>query len=163
MDDIEINDDGVYSSEEEESYDEFEEEELEEVLEENGIDLEQTFALDETEAIKNIPPIVKFNEYTEIMKKADMDIDSYQSDLYMTKYEYTRLRGVRLQQLAAGSPPFVVLPAHVSTIEEIFDLEFEQKKLPFIIKRPMPNGDYECVKIKNLLYLPNLTSSSSNK
>jgi DNA-directed RNA polymerase subunit K/omega len=52
----------------------------------------------------------------------------------MTHYEFTRLRGIRLQQLEDGSEPFVKIQGH-ETFSEIFEKEAKNKKLPFIIHR----------------------------
>ena len=56
----------------------------------------------------------------------------------MTKYEYTRIRGIRLQQLEDGCEPFVIIRENASFIE-IFEKEFKEKKLPFILHRTL-NG-----------------------
>lgn len=116
-----------------------------------GLDL----GVEDTE-IEKSQPIE--NNFFNIMEKAN-SMEQHLSDPYMTKYEYTRIRGVRLQQLASGCPPFVVVPQHVTTIEEIFDLEFNEKRLPYIIKRPMPDGTFEYWKMKNLIYLPTLNET----
>lgn len=120
---------------------------------ENALGLD--IGLDDAEIEKKQPVE---NNFFNIMEKAN-SIEQHLSDAYMTKYEYTRIRGVRLQQLASGCPPFVVVPQHVTTIEEIFDLEFNQKRLPYIIKRPMPDGTFEYWKMKNLIYLPTLNNT----
>tara|TARA_Y100000389_G_scaffold203006_1_gene250083 strand:- start:15539 stop:15775 length:237 start_codon:yes stop_codon:yes gene_type:complete len=53
----------------------------------------------------------------------------------MTKYEYTRIRGIRLQQLIDGIPPFINVEPHES-YESIFNRELVEGKLPLIITRP---------------------------
>jgi DNA-directed RNA polymerase subunit K/omega len=53
----------------------------------------------------------------------------------MTKYEYTRIRGIRIQQLIDGMKPFVDCPANTS-YEEIVDKELRERKLPLMITRP---------------------------
>ena len=68
----------------------------------------------------------------------------------MTKYEYTKLRGFRLQQLASGCPPFVIVPENVRDMAEIFDLEFAQRRIPYIIKRQVSNTEYEYWKVRDL-------------
>jgi len=100
------------------------------------------------------------SDFFQIMQKATSGEDR-KSDPYLTKYEYTRVRGVRLQQLASGCPPFVLLPKHVNSIEEIFEMEFQQKRLPYLIRRPMPGGKFEYWKLKDLLYLPTLTETKA--
>ena len=65
----------------------------------------------------------------------------------LTKYEMTRVIGQRAKQLDAGAKAFVKVPLNVIDGYHIAVLELEQKKLPFIIKRPFPNGgvEYWCV------------------
>jgi len=69
----------------------------------------------------------------------------------MTRYEFTKLKGFRMQQLASGSIPFVAGNFH--SIEEIFHAEFREKKLPFIIKRQVSSIKYDFWRVKDLLYL----------
>ena len=52
----------------------------------------------------------------------------------MTHYEYTRIRGIRLQQLEDGVPPFVPVEKGDSNVD-IFNKEVKANKLPFIIHR----------------------------
>ena len=69
----------------------------------------------------------------------------------LSKYEYTRVIGLRISQLSTGSQPFIeiknfkILDNHI-----IAEKELEEKKLPFIILRPMPDGSCEYWKLKDL-------------
>ena len=54
----------------------------------------------------------------------------------MTHYEFTRIRGVHLQQLEDGMPPFVSVEPD-DTPATIFQKEVEAKKLPFVIIRTL--------------------------
>jgi len=62
---------------------------------------------------------------------------------FLTKYEMTRVLGQRAKQLDSGAKPFVKIPLNVIDGYHIAKLELEQKKIPFIIKRPFPNGGVE--------------------
>tara|TARA_B100001250_G_scaffold408571_1_gene431215 strand:- start:1829 stop:2068 length:240 start_codon:yes stop_codon:yes gene_type:complete len=53
----------------------------------------------------------------------------------MTKYEYTRIRGIRIQQLIDGMQPFVDYDKDESE-ESIFMRELKDKKIPLKITRP---------------------------
>tara|TARA_Y100000389_G_scaffold177697_1_gene190225 strand:- start:10274 stop:10510 length:237 start_codon:yes stop_codon:yes gene_type:complete len=55
---------------------------------------------------------------------------------YMTKYEYTRIRGIRIQQLIDGMKPFVEC-GEDDTYSDIFQKELAAKKIPLIITRPI--------------------------
>jgi len=62
---------------------------------------------------------------------------------FMTKYEKTRLLGIRSKQINDGASPFVEVPTGVIDGYTIAMMELEQKVLPFIIRRPMPSGASE--------------------
>jgi len=66
----------------------------------------------------------------------------------LTKYEYTRILGVRASQIENGASIFVETDLIDSYL--IARMELEQKKLPFIIKRPIPNGNIEYWKLEDL-------------
>lgn len=66
----------------------------------------------------------------------------------MTKYEYTRIKGERLQQLNSGSIPFVSYSTEEDTIERIFIREFRFGKLPLVVERKLPDGESQFIKIR---------------
>ena len=68
----------------------------------------------------------------------------------MTKYEKAKIIGIRAQQINSGSEPFI--PVDVNMIDglSIANEELLQKKIPFIIRRPMPNGSSEYWNIVDL-------------
>ena len=53
----------------------------------------------------------------------------------ITKYEYTRIRGIRIQQLIDGMKPLVKTDNDESE-EEIFLKELREKRIPLMITRP---------------------------
>lgn len=55
---------------------------------------------------------------------------------YMTHYEYTRMRGVRLQQLEDGMPPFVKVEEG-DTNAKIFQKEVDANMLPYTFIRKL--------------------------
>lgn len=67
----------------------------------------------------------------------------------MTKYEYTRIRGIRLQQLIDGIPPFVQVDTN-DTNERIFDKELLEGKLPFTVRRPTGLNKYVDIPVSKL-------------
>ena len=79
--------------------------------------------------------------------------ESHKSYPFLTKYESTRIIGFRANQLSQGAQPFVPVPDHVSDVREIARIELAAKRLPFIIKRPMPDGTYEYWRLQDLLQL----------
>ena len=69
---------------------------------------------------------------------------------FLTKYEMTRVIGQRAKQLDQGAKSFVKVPLNVIDGYQIALLELEQKKMPFIIKRPYPNGGVEYWNVSDL-------------
>jgi DNA-directed RNA polymerase I, II, and III subunit RPABC2 len=68
----------------------------------------------------------------------------------MTKYEKTRILGQRTKQLNEGSPAFIKIDSTVIDGYLIAVKELEQKKTPFIIRRPLPNGGSEYWRVQDL-------------
>jgi DNA-directed RNA polymerase I, II, and III subunit RPABC2 len=68
----------------------------------------------------------------------------------LTKYEKTRILGQRAKQIDNGAKPFVKVPPNVIDGYHVALLELEQKKIPFIIKRPFPNGGVEYWHVSDL-------------
>lgn len=68
----------------------------------------------------------------------------------LTKYEYTRILGVRAGQVDQGAALFITVPDTLIDSYLIAKEELHQKKLPFIIKRPIPNGMIEYWKLEDL-------------
>jgi DNA-directed RNA polymerase I, II, and III subunit RPABC2 len=68
----------------------------------------------------------------------------------LTKYEKTRILGQRAKQLNEGAPAFINIDSTVIDGYLIAVKELEQKKTPFIIRRPLPNGGSEYWRIQDL-------------
>lgn len=76
--------------------------------------------------------------------------DLHKTIPYLTKYEKARILGQRAKQINAGSMPFVKVPENVIDGYLIAELELQQKRIPFIIRRPLPNGGSEYWSLKDL-------------
>ena len=86
-----------------------------------------------------------------VRNEAGLIIDPLHRTLpFITKYERTRILGERAKQLNSGAKPFVEVAADVLDGYLIALAEFEQKKIPFIVKRPLPNGGCEYWKLRDL-------------
>jgi DNA-directed RNA polymerase I, II, and III subunit RPABC2 len=72
---------------------------------------------------------------------------------FLTNFERTKIIGLRANQISRGAVPFIVVPDHVTDVRDIARLELEQKRLPFVIKRPLPNGTFEYWRLADLLIL----------
>jgi len=71
-------------------------------------------------------------------------IDPFHKTLpFITKYEKARILGERAKQLNSGARPMVEIDETLIDGYLIALKEYDEKKIPFIIKRPMPNGSCE--------------------
>lgn len=69
---------------------------------------------------------------------------------YLTKYERARIIGQRAKQIETGAKPLVKVPENIIDSYVIAELELREKKIPFIIKRPIPAGKFEYWNLKDL-------------
>ena len=76
--------------------------------------------------------------------------DLHKTNPFMTKYEKTRILGQRTKQINEGAQPFIKIDSTVIDGYLIAMKELEQKKTPFIIRRPLPNGGSEYWRIQDL-------------
>ncbi len=70
----------------------------------------------------------------------------------MTKYEKARIMGERKQQLANGAKPCVNTKG-LRSIDEIVEKELEERAIPFIIRRILPNGICEDWRLEEFEYV----------
>ena len=110
-------------------------------------------------ALVNAHPECIVHNYDEVLKMAiivrndrgDIIDEFHRTIPFMTKYEKTRILGQRAKQLQYGATPFIsdissdIIDEHI-----IASMELKEKKIPFIIRRPLPNGGSEYWKIKDL-------------
>jgi len=90
-------------------------------------------------------------EYISVGATNQIDLETFYSNYesmkktYITspklnKYEKTKIISERAQQLANGSLSFLQNAETYSNVQEIAMEELKQKKIPFIIERPVLNG-----------------------
>ena len=114
-------------------------------------------ALDKDILLNYHPEIKKIN-HNELMalskivkNKYGIPIDPLHKTVpFLTKYEKARILGIRAKQINDGSDIFVEVPPNIFDGYTIALKELEEKKLPFIIKRPLPNGNCEYWNIQDL-------------
>jgi|LakMenEpi03Aug12_release.lakeMendotaPanAssembly.Ray.scaffolds.fasta_scaffold691346_1 DNA-directed RNA polymerase I, II, and III subunit RPABC2 len=106
------------------------------------------------------PELHKHNyDEVDILTRTDRNPEGVVTDLlhktlpFLTKYEKARILGERAKQLDAGAQPFIQVDPTVIDSYLIALSELEQKKIPFIVKRPLPNGGCEYWKLKDLEFL----------
>ena len=95
------------------------------------------------EEINNLSKVVS-NENGEIVDPLHRTLP------FITKYEKARVIGERSKQINAGATPLITLEPNMIDGYLIALKEFEEKKTPFIIKRPLPNGGCEYWKLNDL-------------
>ena len=89
---------------------------------------------------------------SEIVRDANnIIIDPFHRTIpFLTKYEKARILGQRAKQIESGANPFVKVPENIIDGYVIAELELQQKKIPFVIRRPLPNGGCEYWNLRDL-------------
>lgn len=82
--------------------------------------------------------------------KADSNHRTYP---FLTNFEKTKIIGLRANQISKGSVAFIAVPKHITDVRDIARLELEQKRLPYIVKRPLPNGQFEYWRLADLMII----------
>lgn len=75
------------------------------------------------------------------------------SKLIMTKYEFDAIVSLRTTQISMGAIPFVDINDEIKSnidLRKVAIQELKENKIPFIIKRPLPNNKYEYIRICDL-------------
>ena len=65
----------------------------------------------------------------------------------LTRFEQARIMGARALQLSLGAPVFIEIPKNATSSLEIAMEELKQRVIPIVIKRTLPNGDYQHIPI----------------
>ena len=111
--------------------------------------------------IENYHTLCKHHNYQEIAtlslvvrnEKQEIVDPNHKTIPILTKYEKARVLGQRAKQINNGADIFVVPKKETFDGYLIALQELEEKKMPFIIRRPLPNGKSEYWKISDLEYL----------
>ena len=100
----------------------------------------------ECEIIRNREVITKDLEHkpTEITGKNGQIVTGPPT---LTRFERARIMGARALQLSLGAPVFIEIPKNATTSLEIAMEELKQRVIPIVIKRTLPNGDYQHIAI----------------
>ena len=65
----------------------------------------------------------------------------------LTRFEKARIMGARALQLSLGAPVFIEIPKNATTSLEIAMEELNQRVIPIVIRRTLPNSDYQKIPI----------------
>jgi DNA-directed RNA polymerase I, II, and III subunit RPABC2 len=111
--------------------------------------------------LENMHPEIKSVNYEEMIALARVIRDKngriidplHKTIPFLTKYERARIIGTRAEQLDAGGEAYIPLDETIVNGKTIALMEFEAKKIPFIISRPLPNGSTEYWHVSDLEYI----------
>ena len=94
----------------------------------------------------------EINTLTRVIRDKNNNIvdEIHKTIPFLTKYERTRIIGQRAKQINSGAKAFVKVPENVIDGYLIAELELSQKRIPFIIRRPLPGGGCEYWNLKDL-------------
>jgi len=65
----------------------------------------------------------------------------------LTRFERARIMGARALQLSLGAPTFISIPKTALNSLDIALEELDQRVIPIVIRRVLPNGDYQNIPI----------------
>jgi len=103
-------------------------------------------------------PECSVNNYDEIAtlslvtrdKNNNIIDDLHKTIPYLTKYEKSRIIGQRAKQINSGAKTFVKVPENIIDGYLIAEMELLQKRIPFIIRRPIFGGGCEYWRVQDL-------------
>ena len=100
----------------------------------------------ECEIIRNRKVIIKDSQHkpVQIINKDGLVVTGPPT---LTRFEKARIMGARALQLSLGAPIFIEIPKNATTSLEIAMEELKQRVIPIVIKRTLPNGDYQNIPI----------------
>ncbi|XP_057531794.1 DNA-directed RNA polymerases II, IV and V subunit 6A-like [Amaranthus tricolor] len=101
--------------------------------------------IEEGEEEENVQPDDDMND--PIIEGEDREAEAKEkqqrkTSKYMTKYERARILGTRALQISMNAPVMVELEGETDPLE-IAMKELRQRKIPFTIRRYLPDGSYE--------------------
>ena len=106
--------------------------------------------IDDTDISNEETNNIKIMSYNEIV--SNISKKEKKTIPYLSKFEKARILGTRAQQLAYGAEP-KIYTKNLLDIYAIANEELKQRKIPFIIRRTLPNGAYEDWKIEEFEYI----------
>lgn len=92
---------------------------------------------------------IVIEDFHDIMSRYDPSKNSTRN--FMTKYERNAMIGLRAEQLQRGAEPLVKFDPTSFDPIMIAQKELEEKKIPFMVCRPLPNGDKEYWRVEDMI------------
>jgi DNA-directed RNA polymerase I, II, and III subunit RPABC2 len=99
-----------------------------------------------------LPSMEEVNQKTIISRNKDGFDPNHTTAPFLNKYEKTRILGIRAAQLENNAPSFLEDEKLTGLINgiDIARLELEEQKIPFIVRRPLPDGTSEYWRVQDL-------------
>ena len=69
---------------------------------------------------------------------------------HLTRYERARIVGARALQISMGAPVLIFLQNDSEPTQSIAQKEMEEKVLPISLKRSVPGGKYQIIRLQDL-------------
>ena len=112
----------------------------------------------ENTIINDVHTLLKVNNFNEIKTKTILTrdiknniIDELHKTIpILTKYEKAKILGIRAHQINSGCKVFIETTHDEIDSYLLAERELYEKKIPFIIKRPLPSGENEYWNISDL-------------
>ena len=104
--------------------------------------------IEDTQIVEGVESVISEND--QFLTNYGTKKKSYKTTPVLTKYERTRVIGERANQIINGSKPFISNSENYGNPYDIALVELQQKKIPFIVKRPYGNT-FEYWKLEDLL------------
>jgi len=76
-----------------------------------------------------------FNDIGEILENYEKLKETYKSKPRLSKYEKTKILGLRAVQIKNGAKVLINVAPHITDELEIANEELKQRKIPFILER----------------------------
>ena len=93
--------------------------------------------------------IVMADDYIDLYK--NYDISKNISEPILSKFEYTKILGMRAQQIAMGAEPLIKVTKDLDNVVLIAEEELRQRKTPYIVARKINSKKTDFWKIEDMV------------
>ena len=112
----------------------------------------------EKDVFQKFHPLIKqvnnqeLKSLIKIKRNADglIDDENHITIPILTRYEKAKIIGIRAKQINSGAELFIDAPANIIDGITLAKMELNEKKIPFIVRRPLPDGKNEYWDINDL-------------
>ena len=120
-------------------------------LQKFDMDLTEDYILNnhEEDLVQNYAEVLTLSKVVKDQNGNIID-EFHKTNPILTKYEKTRVLGQRTKQLNNGAKPMIKVKENIIDSYLIAEMELKEKKIPFIIRRPLANGYSEYWTLQDL-------------